>query len=114
MKVVPVGDVQYGGSSMSVPVSNAEAVIRSQIHPGAKRCYQKGLESDPTQAGRIVILIKVSPSGEVDSASVASNSGLSGGVAAASRPWRAEPSSTLPERNGSTISVPFNFVKQGG
>ena len=72
-KVVPVGDVQYGGSQMSVPVQNAEAVIRSQIHPGAKRCYQRGLESDPTQAGKLVILIKVAPSGEVDSASASSN-----------------------------------------
>ena len=66
VKVIPVGDVQYTGSAMSVPVANAEAVIRSQIHPGAKKCYQRGLESDPTQAGKIVILIKVAPSGEVD------------------------------------------------
>ena len=114
MKVVPVGEVQYGGSSMSVPVSNAEAVIRSQIHPGAKRCYQKGLESDPTQAGRIVILIKVSPSGEVDSASVASNSGLSAGVAACIASVARRAKFDAPGANGSTISVPFNFVKQGG
>jgi hypothetical protein len=114
VKVVPVGDVQYGGSSMSVPVSNAEAVIRSQIHPGAKRCYQRGLESDPTQAGRIVILIKVSPSGEVDSASVASNSGLSPGVAGCIASVARRAKFDAPGSNGSTISVPFNFVKQGG
>jgi hypothetical protein len=113
-KVVPVGDVQYGGSSMSVPVSNAEAVIRSQIHPGAKRCYQKGLESDPTQAGRLVILIKVGPSGEVESASVASNSGLSGGVAGCIASVARRAKFDAPGANGSTISVPFNFVKQGG
>jgi hypothetical protein len=113
-KVVPVGEVQYGGSSMSVPVSNAEAVIRSQIHPGAKRCYQKGLESDPTQSGRIVILIKVSPSGEVDSASVASNSGLSAGVAACITGTARRAKFDAPGASGSTISVPFNFVKQGG
>jgi hypothetical protein len=114
VKVVPVGDVQYGGSSMSVPVSNAEAVIRSQIHPGAKRCYQKGLENDPTQSGRIVILIKVSPSGEVDSASVASNSGLSGGVAGCIASVARRAKFDAPGASGSTISVPFNFVKQGG
>ncbi len=113
-KVVPLGDVQYGGSSMSVPVSNAEAIIRSQIHPGAKRCYQRGLESDPTQSGKIVIMIKVAPSGEVDSTSVASNTGLAAGVAsciaAVARRAKFDP----PGANGSTISVPFNFVKQGG
>jgi hypothetical protein len=114
VKVVPIGDVQYGGSSMSVPVSDAEAVIRSQIHPGARRCYQKGLESDPTQAGRVVILIKVSPSGEVDSASVASNSGLSAGVAGCIASVARRAKFSAPGANGSTISVPFNFVKQGG
>jgi hypothetical protein len=113
-KIVPVGDVQYGGSSMSVPVANAEAIIRSQIHPGAKRCYQKGLESDPTQAGRIVILIKVGPSGEVESAGVSSNSGLSGGVAGCIASVARRARFDAPGANGSTISVPFNFVKQGG
>ena len=113
-KIVPVGDVQYGGSSMSVPVSNAEAIIRSQIHPGAKRCYQRGLESDPTQSGRIVILIRVSPSGEVDSASVASNSGLSASVAGCIASVARRAKFDAPGASGSTISVPFNFVKQGG
>jgi TonB family protein len=114
VKVVPVGDVQYQGSTASVPVSNAEAIIRSQIHPGAKRCYQKGLESDPTQSGKVVIMIKVAPSGEVDSASVASNSGLTPGVAACIVSVARRAKFDAPGANGSTISVPFNFVKQGG
>jgi hypothetical protein len=113
-KIVPVGDVQYGGSQMSVPVSNAEATIRSQIFPGAKRCYQKGLESDPTQAGKLVILIKVAPSGEVDSVSVSSNSGLSAQVASCITTVAKRPKFDPPGANGSTLSVPFNFVKQGG
>jgi hypothetical protein len=113
-KVVPIGDVQYGGSSMSVPVNNAEAVIRSQIHPGAKRCYQRGLESDPTQSGKIVIMIKVAPSGEVDSTSVASNTGLAPGVASCIASVARRAKFDPPGANGSTISVPFNFVKQGG
>jgi hypothetical protein len=113
-KVVPVGDVQYGGSTASVPVSNAEAVIRSQIHPGAKRCYQKGLESDPTQSGKLVILIKVAPSGEVDSVSVSSNSGLSPGVASCISSVARRAKFDAPGASGSQISVPFNFVKQGG
>ncbi len=114
VKVVPIGDVQYGGSSASVPVSNAEAVIRSQIHPGAKRCYQQGLESDPTQSGRLVILIKVAPSGEVDSVTASSNSGLSSNVANCIQRVARRAKFDAPGPSGSTISVPFNFVKQGG
>jgi hypothetical protein len=114
VKVVPVGDVQYSGSTASVPVSNAEAVIRSQIFPGAKRCYQRGLESDPTQAGKLIIMIKVSPSGEVDSASVASNTGLSPTVASCIASVARRAKFDPPGANGSSINVPFNFVKQGG
>ena len=115
VKVVPIGNVEYTGSSMSVPVSNAEAVIRSQIHPGAKKCYQRGLESDPTQAGKLVILIKVAPSGEVDYRDSPEQQRPVGvGRRAASRRSPAARSSTLRASSGSTISVPFNFVKQGG
>jgi hypothetical protein len=114
VKVVPIGDVQYTGSAMSVPVANAEAVIRSQIHPGAKKCYQRGLESDPTQAGKIVILIKVAPSGEVDTVTVQSNSGLSATVAACISSVARRAKFDAPGPSGSQISVPFNFVKQGG
>jgi hypothetical protein len=113
-KVVPVGDVQYGGSQMSVPVSNAEAIIRSQIFPGAKRCYQRGLEQDPTQAGKLVILIKVAPSGEVDSVTPSSNTGLSASVASCIAGVARRAKFDAPGANGSSISVPFNFVKQGG
>lgn len=99
---------------MSVPVANAEAVIRSQIFPGAKRCYNTGLNVDPTQAGKLVILVKVAPNGEVDSATVSSNSGLSPTVAncimSVARRAKFDP----PGAAGSQISVPFNFVKQGG
>jgi hypothetical protein len=113
-KVVPVGDVQAERSSMSVPVSNAEAIIRSQIQPGAKRCYQKGLEVDPSQNGRVVIMIKVAPSGEVDTASVASNSGLSAQVASCIVGVARRAKFDAPGASGSTISVPFSFLKQGG
>ncbi len=114
VKVVPVGNVEYQGATASVPVANSEAIIRSQIFPGAKRCYQKGLESDPTQAGKLVVMIKVAPSGEVDSASVASNSGLSPSVASCIVSVSKRAKFDAPGANGSQISVPFNFVKQGG
>jgi hypothetical protein len=113
-KVVPVGNVESGSLSASVPVSNAEAVIRNQIQPGAKRCYQKGLETDPTQSGKLVILIKVAPSGEVDSVSAASNTGLSAQVASCIQTVARRAKFDAPGANGSTLSVPFNFLKQGG
>jgi hypothetical protein len=99
---------------LSAPVADAEAVIRKQIHPGAKRCYQKGLDSDPSQSGKLVLVIRVAPSGEVDSATVSSNAGVSAGVAECivGVARRAKFERTGP--GGATVVVPFGFVRQGG
>jgi hypothetical protein len=113
-KVVPVGSMDLGASAATVPVANAEAVIRSQIGPGAKRCYQRGLETDPSQAGKLVIAIKVAPSGEVDTVSTSSNSGLSSQVESCIKGVARRAKFDPPGAAGSTLSVPFNFLKQGG
>jgi hypothetical protein len=95
-------------------VSNTEAVIRSQSHPGAKRCYQKGLELDPSQSGKLLVLIRVAPSGEVESATISSNAGLSANLASCcvSVAHRAKFEPT--GRSGATILLPFNFLQHGG
>jgi pimeloyl-ACP methyl ester carboxylesterase len=94
-----------------VPIRSAERVIREQIHPAAKRCFQEGLRADPTMAGRIVLLIHIAPAGEVDSSTVALNTRMSAAVADcvadAARRARFEG----PGGTGSTISVPFNFER---
>jgi len=113
-KVVPIGNVQAEATSMSVPVANAEAVIRNQIQPGAKRCYQKGLEVDPSQSGRLLIVLKIAPSGEVDTATVGSNNGLSQQVATCIAGVARRAKFDAPGASGSTINVPFSFLKQGG
>ena len=87
-----------------------ESVIRSQIFPAARKCYQRGLEQDPTQSGKLIISIKVDPSGEVSSASVVSNSGLSAQVASCI--VSAAKRATFGQNPGGTVQIPFNFVHQ--
>jgi hypothetical protein len=110
-KVVIKGDAQWGGASASVPVSNAEAVIRSQLQPRARACYNAALASDPTISGKLSLSIQVAPSGEV---SAVTPSGMSGQIVscivAAARRLQFAP----PGGGGSTIGTSFNFVKQGG
>jgi hypothetical protein len=94
------------------PPKNAEAVVRAQIHPEAKHCYEEGLRSAPGMVGRVVLRVHVAPDGHVDESIVASNDGLTSSVAdciasAASRA-QFEPPGEL----GSTISIPFNFVRK--
>jgi hypothetical protein len=113
-RVVLAPAVHEEAPVLSAPVPDAEAVIRRQIEPGAKRCYQKGLDTDPTQSGKLVLAIRVAPSGEVDSATISSHAGLSAGVAdcIAGVARRAKFDRTGPA--GATIVVPFGFVRQGG
>ncbi len=113
-RVVPAFDVHEESPLLSAPLANAEAVIRRQIHPGARRCYQKGLDSDPSQSGKLVVSIRVAPSGEVESATISSNAGLSAGVAdcIAIVARRAKFDPTGP--GGATVVVPFGFFRQGG
>jgi hypothetical protein len=110
-KVVPVGEANFGGASASVPVSNAEAVIRSQLQPRARACYNAALAADPTISGKLVLNIQVAPSGEVSGVSASGMGGqLAGCISAAARRLQFSP----PGGSGSTIGTSFNFVKQGG
>lgn len=111
-RVDPVLDVHEESPLLSVPVANAEAVIRSQIHPGARRCYQKGLESDPSQSGKLVLAIRVAPSGEVESASVSSSGGLSASVAACIVAVAQRARFDRTAAGGATVVVPFGFFRQ--
>jgi hypothetical protein len=95
--------------SSSTPVSNAEVTIRVQIQPGAKRCYWNGRRTDPSQSGTLILLIKVAPSGRVDSASAESNTGLSPQVVGCALTVARRAKFDPPGGNGSTVSVSFNF-----
>jgi hypothetical protein len=44
---------------MAVPVTDAEFTLFSQVWPRVKRCYLSALRADPTQQGRVVMLIRV-------------------------------------------------------
>lgn len=107
----PKGDAQLGGTSMTVPVSNADRVIAG-LRPRFKSCYQRGLNSDPTMAGKVVIAAKVGPNGEVNDAPIESNSGLSPEVASCIARVVRSAQFDAPGGNGSTIRIPVTFVQQ--
>jgi hypothetical protein len=108
----PTGDAQVGGSSASVPVSDADRVIAG-LRPKFKACYQQGLNSDPTMSGKVVISAKIAPTGEVDSASPAENTGLSPTVASCIARAVRNAQFAAPGGTGSTLRIPVTFVQQG-
>jgi hypothetical protein len=107
----PTGDAQLGATISTVAVANADRVIAG-LRPRFRQCYNQGLNSDPGMAGKVVIAIKVSPNGEVQSADQQSNSGLSPQVIACIQRTIRNAQFDAPGPNGSTIQLPVTFVKQ--
>ena len=108
----PVGNASVGGTSATVPVSDADRVIAG-LRPRFRACYQTGLNSDPSMSGKVTITAKVGPNGEVSSADVSSNSGLSAGVAQCIARAVRNAQFSAPGGSGSTLSIPVTFVQQG-
>ncbi len=107
----PKGDAQLGGTSATVPVNGADRVIAG-LRGRFKSCYQSGLNVDPNMEGKVVISAKIGPNGEVENASVASNSGLSGAVASCIQRAVRNAQFDAPGGSGSTLNIPVTFKKQ--
>lgn len=108
----PKGDVAFGGSTATVPISDADRVIAG-LRPRFRQCYNTGLQSDPSMAGKVVITAKVGPNGEVSSADVSQNTGLSQGVASCISRVIKNATFSAPGGGGSTLNIPVTFVQQG-
>jgi hypothetical protein len=64
-------------------------------------------------SGKVIISARVGPNGEVAGADVASNTGLSPGVAACIAGVVRRATFAAPGGGGSTLSIPVTFVQQG-
>jgi hypothetical protein len=108
----PTGVAQVGGTSATVPISDADRVIAG-LRARFRSCYQTGLNSDPSMSGKVLISAKVGPNGEVSSADVASNTGLSPAVASCIAGVVKRATFSAPGGGGSTLQIPVTFVQQG-
>ncbi len=108
----PTGVATIGGTSSSVPISDADRVIAG-LRARFKSCYQTGLNSDPNMSGKVVISAKVGPNGEVSSSDVSQNTGLSDSVAKCIARVVKNATFSAPGGGGSTLQIPVTFVQQG-
>jgi hypothetical protein len=109
IRFVPVGGPQGGGPSVSAPAPHAEAVLRGQINPAAKSCYENDPDSKSRRPGKLVILIKLNPAGEIDFVSESSNIGLSPSVVACITTAASAAKFAAPGANGATVRAAFTF-----
>lgn len=108
----PKGDAQLGGTTASVPVSDADRVIAG-LRGRFRNCYQQGLNTNPSMSGKVLISAKVAPNGEVSSADVVQNTGLSAEVAQCISKVVKRAQFSPPGGGGSTLQIPVTFVQQG-
>ncbi len=88
------------------PALNQALAIRAR---GAKSCYEKALRTNSTLAGKMVVSIKVAPSGALCSSRVSTNELRDASVASCVR--RRLVSKALPKPDGGCVDVkvPLNF-----
>ena len=108
----PKGDAVLGGTTTTVPVNNAERVVAG-LRAKFRACYNTGLQSDPTMQGSITISARISPNGEVESATPQGGNGLSDGVQKCIARVVRNANFEAPGGTGSTINIPVKFVQQG-
>jgi hypothetical protein len=105
----PTGDAQMGPIGGGGAVSGADRVVAG-LRPGFKSCYNKGLSSDPSMAGKIILAIKVQPNGDVESVTKAGGSGLSADVEQCI--MNKAKHASFDAGPGATLQVPVTFVQQ--
>lgn len=109
-RVVPVGGIKDDGPSTIVQAARPETVIRGQINPAARTCYENDPDSKTRTPGRLIVLIKVNPSGDVEAVTVASNVGVSPSVASCITTAARAAKFSAPGANGATVRAAFTFA----
>jgi hypothetical protein len=97
------------GASTSPPAPAPDAVLAAQINPVAKSCYETDPSSASRPSGRLVILVKVTPTGDVDSVSVGINDGVSPSVARCITTAARAVKFTAPGAAGAAVPAAFKF-----
>jgi hypothetical protein len=87
-----------------------------QVRAGqARRCYNQALSSDSSLKGKVTIEVRIGPTGNVCSATVASNDMGSPNVAnCAANIFRSSGGYPAPHGGCVVANVPLSFVPQGG
>ncbi len=94
------------------PVGPVDPTPVAGLGGRARYCYQQALLKNPNQQGRVVIAIKVGPSGEVVSTNVVSSSGLDPSVGQCILGGANGLRFKSPGPAGGQLNVPFTFIKQ--
>ena len=82
------------------------------LRTGFRSCYNAGLNLDPTMSGRVTLIAKVGPNGEVASTDSAENVGLSSGVVQCLLK-KLGTAQFDPGHGATSVRIPAGFIQQG-
>jgi TonB family protein len=94
------------------PTGGSEPDMESVVESMAadlRRCYEAGLERDPSRRGRVRLTIRVGPGGEVTSVTPSSSGLLPEVVACIAARMRAA-QFRPPTEGGATVAIPLTFA----
>ncbi len=108
----PKGNASVGSASVAGgAVSNASRVV-ARMRAGFRACYNRGLNENPDISGRINLVLRIGPGGEVTSVSASKTGNLPASVVACVKARAQSGRFSPPEGGASAVSVPVNFVAQ--
>jgi len=90
-------------------VPNAEVAV-AKLRPGFRSCYNRGLASDPTMKGTLVLDVAVAANGDVSGVARVSGAGLSPEVELCLIKKTRNAAFDAPGGNGTTLRVHVSFV----
>jgi hypothetical protein len=99
-------------ASLGARAGRPEAVIRGQINPAARACYENA-DAKSKQPGRLAILIKLTPTGDVEAVNVSSNEGVSESVVTCITTAAQAATFAAPGPNGASVRAAFAFPPTG-
>jgi hypothetical protein len=102
---VALGSIQVSGGA----VANATSVSAG-MSPGFRRCYNRGLQTDPTMSGSVQLEAAIGPNGEVQSVVPKDAKGLSTGVLACVTARVSAAQFAPPDGGSAKITVAVTFT----
>jgi hypothetical protein len=91
------------------PDPRVDAIVRSQIEPEAKRCYEAGLQKNAKESGTVVLLINVMSNGNVETVSAGADGSLAVDTVDCIQRVAKRAVFDAPGDAGRMVRVPFTF-----
>jgi hypothetical protein len=102
-------EVRLGAASTTVPISDLERILTT-LRYRVRSCYRAGLASGPAMRGTLTVAFQVDVMGNVATAEVVSNLGISEAVASCIIGVVKKAVFAAPGGVGATVKVPFELL----